>query len=482
MLPWLVMPGLAVLLTAPAARADITSPLEIPDHVLWLEGADFDGNGTPDTGTSGTPLATWVDKSPGQGVNSVAATGGAPTMQFGSTNAVRFTGGSEDKLDNATLNVSGDYTVFTISQADAFAGSGHLLSGLNSEGTDAVLYRNSGGGYNFYSGQSTGNVNHQFAVRPASAEFKLTGYQISSAGIDTAMYQSLQRPLDFGGAATLNGVRVGNLDRDTPSSVIRPEAFNGQIAEVLIYNRQLTPVEISEVGNYLNAKYNLKAAFATGAATQIETGNVSGGSPSTLNPGSAAFEGGRVNVGLATTGGTAFSQNHIAPGEVRDFSASRVNDGLYADGPEGAPPIQEPWIAGTQESFVGISLSGAAVIDRIGFETQFPDRRYGAVIMEYTTDSFSGISVHNEEGLDPAGVDGLNWSLIDVAQLADDSDTRHLYAFDQIEGVTGVRLRIESPGAEFAISEIEIWAVPEAGSLSLVLGAGLLLARRQRRP
>ena len=56
---------------------------------------------------------------------------------------------------------------------------------------------------------------------------------------------------------------------------------------------------------------------------------------------------------------------------------------------------------------------------------------------------------------------------------------RHLYEFDPISGVTGVRILTCSDGADFAsytcIDEIEVYApsVPEPGTLAL-LAAGLL--------
>ena len=92
----------------------------------------------------------------GQGVNTVSVTNGAPTLQFGIAgphSAVHFIGGSQDKLDNSTFTVSSNYTAFTVIQAEPIAGSGHVLSGLNTDGTDAVLYRTGAGVYPFTAGR-----------------------------------------------------------------------------------------------------------------------------------------------------------------------------------------------------------------------------------------------------------------------------------------------------------------------------------------
>src|SRR6476619_6216885 len=111
--PAIVAGVIASTLACVSAHAQITSPLDVPNSVLWLDGDDFDGNGVPDVGVSGTPILNWVDKASGQGVNTVSVTAGAPTIDFGvvgTHNAVHFTGGSTDKLDNNTFTVGTNYT------------------------------------------------------------------------------------------------------------------------------------------------------------------------------------------------------------------------------------------------------------------------------------------------------------------------------------------------------------------------------------
>ena len=89
--------SLLALLASISARAQITSPLNIPGHVLWLEADDFNGDGVIDTGTSGTVMTNWDDKSSGQGINTVSVIADAPTQQFAVANghnAAQFTGNS----------------------------------------------------------------------------------------------------------------------------------------------------------------------------------------------------------------------------------------------------------------------------------------------------------------------------------------------------------------------------------------------------
>ncbi len=140
-------------------------------------------------------------------------------------NAAQFTGNSEDKLDDTTLLLSNDYSIFTVVQHDGNPGS-HVLSGINGDGTDAVLYR-TGNAFQFYNGQSTGNSNVVIANRAGPTGYKLFGYELSSTGGETGLFQSVLASRDTPGPGTLNGIRIGNLDRDTPSSTVRSEAWSG---------------------------------------------------------------------------------------------------------------------------------------------------------------------------------------------------------------------------------------------------------------
>jgi hypothetical protein len=456
-------------LTSTPGGGPIASPLELDGHVLWLDGDDVNGDGTKDTGENGAAITEWVDKSSGQGVNSAVLTGGSPTRQFnvvGTHHAVNFAGGTEDKLDSAGLVVGENYAVFTVVQPNDTSVSGHVLSGVNGDATDPVLYRSGGGSFRFYSGVTTGNTDVGFAQRLGAQNFLLFGYQINATGSDIGFYKDQRILFEGQGPATLDGVRIGNLDRDTPSSTMRAEAFDGQIAEVVIYGRTLTPTELQQVYDYFNTKYGLETLRphpeATGAMAEVETGQVTGGSPSTLDPASEPVTTGRTNVALAAHGGTAFSQDYIGPGNPRDFRAYRANDGFYADPPEGAPPVDEPWIAATASSFLGVKFAAPTTIDRLGFENQFLNRRQAVLFFEYTRDDLSDVPEDPDLGLFPEGVAGKTWTVIDVLEIDDAEDTRHLYRFPAIASVTAVRVRIQSTAAEFAITELEAWAAPAA--------------------
>ncbi len=465
--PLILTAALPALAGAAATlRAEISSPLDIPGHVLWLDGDDLDGDGNVDIAVTGTPVTAWADKSSGMGTTAASVTNGNPARAAAvraGHHAVKFTGGSQDKLDIPALTLSTGYTAVVVAEkSGGFGGSAHLMSGLNASGTDPVLYRQGGGSCRFYSGVPTGNTDLQLGTMPANT-WMMSGVQISPAGQDFGLLQSARTQLEWNGTAALQGVRIGNLDRDTPSSINRAEAWDGHIGEVILYDRLLTAAEVTDLRRWLNSKWALGMTEPTGVMTQTETGQVSGGVPSTLLSTSEPLSSGRTNVALASQGGTAFAQDFIGPSDPRNFRPFRANDGLYSDVPEGAPPVQEPWIGGTLNTFLGARFQAPVTLDRIGLETQFGNRRSAQIVFEYTRDDLSAVAVNASLGLDPAEISAKTWLLLDVISLADAVDTRHLYSFAPVTGVTGIRLRLNSTAAEFSVAELEAWsAVPPA--------------------
>ena len=62
-----------------------------------------------------------------------------------------------------------------------------------------------------------------------------------------------------------NGQYIGSIDNGEPVTVC--QGLDGDIAEILIYNRQLTPTELEDVGIYLAGKYYV----GTGTNYPVET-------------------------------------------------------------------------------------------------------------------------------------------------------------------------------------------------------------------
>ena len=262
------------------------------------------------------------------------------------------------------------------------------------------------------------------------------------------------------------------------------QTFQGEVAELRVYNNAADfDGKFGALASDLRTKW-IGSAFAS---VEIEQGQVSGLTPSTLLATSLPVAQGQNNVALASNGGLAFAQDVINLADPRNFRPFRANDGLYSDAPF-SPAGTEPWIGLGLQSFVGIKFAGAADINRIGFQDEFVSRRNGTITLEYTTDSFGGVGLDANLGLNPAQVAALNWITIDSRLISDTADTRHLYEFATLFGVTGIRMRVDASvsaggsGVQFAVAELEAWGqiIPEPASLSLLMLGSLALGRRRR--
>lgn len=231
-------------------------------------------------------------------------------------------------------------------------------------------------------------------------------------------------------------------------------SFVGDMAEVLVYNRALTPAERASVEQYLNDKWNW-------AMTHLaETGG--------------SYRG--TNV---APHGTPFAKD-VIPGYAA-HSIAHLNDGRYGN--------NFSWIGNTANSFAGIVLDKTYDINGIGISRdntgQLSDRTRGTYTFQYTTDSWAGVNLN-----DPAQIDALTWHTIGVfdydGAVPDATPwLRHYFEFERVRGATGVRVLTDmAAGFGFiGLDEIEVNAIPEPSTLVLAsLGLlGLALLGRRRR-
>ena len=236
--------------------------------------------------------------------------------------------------------------------------------------------------------------------------------------------------------------------------------FNGDMAEVLVFDRALTPAERAQVQEYLYDRWGVFHLAESGGGPVINNAATA--------PGATAFAKDLIND---------FNNDGVSD-TYPNHRTDNLNDGLYGN--------TDSWIAGTSTSFAGVALAGPTLIDGIAFgrdnggeANQFSDRWQGIYTFQYTLDSFAGIDL-----LDAAQVEALDWHTIAALQYSDLFDIpddqgylRHLYEFGPISGVTGVR--ILTSGAGIAIDELEVSAIPEPATLVLVAGGVLALIRRR---
>jgi hypothetical protein len=242
-------------------------------------------------------------------------------------------------------------------------------------------------------------------------------------------------------------------------------AFNGQMGEVLVYNRALSPAERSQFEQHLFARHDIP---------NFELAEVGGGPV-------------QYNVAAASRGAVPFAKNLINNGGYAAHQIAHINDGLYGN--------SKSWIGNSANSFAGVAFSEAHTIDAIAFgrdnggaETtggplnngQFVDRYQGNYVLQYTLEDLADVRAAAASG----NWTGIDWNTIRVmdytAQWPGEGYLRHLWQFDPIPNVTGVRILTGANG--IAIDEIEVRAIPEPISLAcLALACGGLGGYLRRR-
>lgn len=232
------------------------TPLELPGLVLWLDAAR---GVTP--GTADVAVSAWADES-GSGndadqptvgkrpVYKTTAFNGFPTLQFSSTNDENL-----EIADASLLDFNRVFTAYFAVKSVAQSADRYLMS----KGANA--------GYEIFFDDSNGERLVVASNDAISTQFT-TG--------DTAPTDSTDIILEVaymaGGIVsfTQNGVPLGELKSNNSSKINintsklyigssdgTAAPFEGEIAQVLLFNRDLSVNERNFVGKYLTGRYNL---------------------------------------------------------------------------------------------------------------------------------------------------------------------------------------------------------------------------------
>ena len=257
--------------------AQITDPRDFSGNVLWLDGADVDGDFV--SGGSFVNGTTWIDKSTAANADATqsvaSATPAVVPSSFNGLTVVDFDG--NDFLDvssaafGALRNVEGA-TVIGFLATDLQSSNRGLRALMFSSGTNSAATR---AGINLFDsfGTSVGGT----------GDFGLAGRRLDSEGFQRIEggnvvagelaaltgvydYQNGQASLLVDGAVeTQAAFQSAGSTSDTDSLNIRVGAdaalntprgfFNGQIAELIVYDRVLTASELASVQDYFINKW-----------------------------------------------------------------------------------------------------------------------------------------------------------------------------------------------------------------------------------
>ena len=238
--------------------------------VLWLKADEIDL-------ADGAAVTSWKDAS-GNGHEFVQATSSKqPTFvlsesSFNNMPAVRFDGGDNLGLPfTADLNTN-EFTIFVVPAVSSDTNDPEMIIGNSTSPSSTAK------GWSIAADMQHNNTWEMFAgVSSSYANITAATNSVSSSGVPSILVGQISGGNGAGASATqlfrINGTVIGTATRayhkDTSETYhigagdnATTYELNGEIAEIIQFNRALTTTEIQQVEGYLAEKYGITAASA----------------------------------------------------------------------------------------------------------------------------------------------------------------------------------------------------------------------------
>ena len=211
--------------------------------VMWLDAADD----STFSYSSGTVVSQWRDKSGLNNHTSQATVLNQPSRSTAqnSRKIVTFDGTNDSLSTSNSLDLSVTHTIFAIASQTTGTEDAGLVS-INNSLNNGLTLHNGSTYYGYYGNGSK----HATSAITTSTSYIFTKVFKGTSSTTRQVYLN-------GTSATTTGV-IANSDA---SGVIRlgqqSTYLNGTIAEVIIFNRELTATELKQVHTYLGQKWGI---------------------------------------------------------------------------------------------------------------------------------------------------------------------------------------------------------------------------------
>ncbi len=261
-----------ISVTGQGADADfvsVTTTPELPATInnlkLWLDASDVTNTGV--NPTNNTAITNWKDRSGNNNHATVLSGKNSGTLvnnQINGKPVVHFTRVSDmmgSIYETSTLDIratsSPSITIFTV-----------YKQGVNSPAADQAIWGDDDGGWDRFFFSSfpgfPGSVTDGGVSQGTYANKIVNSGVVGLTQLLTAVYD---QGTTNGSAVYFNGGRVATFTDQTNATLAKTtlrigwdgdnNAYNGDIAEMILYNRKLTDCEILQVNQYLGAKYGV---------------------------------------------------------------------------------------------------------------------------------------------------------------------------------------------------------------------------------
>jgi|GEM_PF-3762856 len=277
-----------LLLTAVYLLLRLTALAQSPAGVntglkLWLDASDINANNIADNPADNTDISTWYDKS-GNGNNAVRSSvnsfiarpatfysnqiAGNPVVRF---NRVMTTTGTAFRVSGLDIRarINPDITIFTVYKQGSRGTERQAVWGNDNQNYDRFFFSHEDRSENGSVGVNDGAVSLGPALGTSGVANAgvINQVQLLTAVYDGNVTGSTNSGPSNGSAIYLNGRTIRSFtDSTNPDDALTSfaighdgddNAFNGDIAELIVYNRKLDNCEIEKVNVYLSTKYHI---------------------------------------------------------------------------------------------------------------------------------------------------------------------------------------------------------------------------------
>ena len=244
------MPIIGILASA---RPPAFTPTDISNLYLWLDADDA----STFTYSSGSVISQWNDKS-GNGYHAYQATvANQPSRVSSPSIGVDFDGSNDVLSTTASFNGSA-FTQFNVVR-DFDPPSGDVLFGGGSGGDDIYWPYVSGGQFYFQVNANYGVVNLTQPTGLYEQETRYDGAGATNADKMKARINGSDRTLSFTGTIPATISRSGQTTAIGAYNFTPVLPFDGILSESITYNKVLTAPELTQVRDYLSAKWSITA-------------------------------------------------------------------------------------------------------------------------------------------------------------------------------------------------------------------------------
>ena len=287
------MTACCAVFAASLARAAINAPTEIPGCVLWLDAADV---GTYD----GSPVAQWRDKS-GLGHHMAQSNGSQqPTVLTAALNGknVLLLSGSQWLVGSPVLRqASTNFSFFGVWKKANTSDTGVLFEQYGeawNAGTRCSFMASQWDGFGF-TGQ---NVD----LRPVPIEanvWKVSGCEYDGREANNIVFWDSTAV--YGGTLDHTALQIGATAAKIGANISGGECLNGALAEIIVYEGELSEIDRNRVLYYLQTKWGVGDTYLDVASIidfshgRMPDGWVATGDAFTNNQPYAYFPGTRSN-------------------------------------------------------------------------------------------------------------------------------------------------------------------------------------------